>query len=69
MESTIKWKTGEPKENGLYIVTVENEKKERGVTLLNWNIEFGKFLYFDSFPRVIAVAWCKLSDIEPYKKE
>lgn len=68
MESTIKWQTGEPKHDGLYIViTFDYIQKinicrilERvGYKWMNGNLEVKESN---------VKAWCKLSDIEPYKE-
>lgn len=68
MESVIKWQTGEPKERGEYLVT-----------LLSGNVRLAEFYkyevadkeYWDCIPYdlLCVKAWCKLSDIEPYKEE
>ena len=65
MESVIKWQTGEPKEGGMYVVTnykgeIEIDRYEKAVT-----IDYGLFAKNQTGVR----AWCKLSDIEPYKEE
>ncbi len=68
MESTIKWKTGEPKDNGMYLATFikTNEGGKCVVSLYrirgNWETTS-----FDSVKQERVKAWCKLSDIEPYK--
>ena len=64
MESIIKWKIGEPKESGIYIVTtsrniVRTSYWNNGCWLIN-NLPFSTLK---------IKAWCKLSDIEPYKDE
>lgn len=69
MESIIKWQTGEPKEDGCYIVTIENSSKETGVTVLNYGTKNKKFLLVGLYPDLKIIAWCNLSDIEPYKTE
>jgi hypothetical protein len=63
MESVIKWQTGEPKEEGDYLVSLKNGCVQSDV--------FGvlgrkKWLCFNSD---FILAWCKLSDIEPYKEQ
>ena len=62
MESTIKWQTGMPSEAGTYIVT----KKDWSVKVTNFR-QYGAVdeYYFSD----CIIAWCKLSDIEPYKDE
>lgn len=61
MESTIKWQTGMPKEKGDYLVTLKNGcvfVDNFGILEKKW------FIYNSDF----VLAWCKLSDIEPYKE-
>ena len=62
MESVIKWQTGEPKENGFYLVSTSKGFVCQGYYNVLMNC-WGESL------NDIAVAWCKLSDIEPYKEE
>jgi hypothetical protein len=62
--SKIKWQTGEPKENGIYLVTtssniVRTSYWNNGCWLIN-NLPFSTLK---------IKAWCKLSDIKPYKEE
>ena len=58
MESVIKWRTGEPKENGGYIVTM----KDHSITLDYY--EDGQwFIHQDGI-----IAWCPLGEIEHYKE-
>lgn len=61
MESKIKWQTGEPKEGGSYLTTVSN-----GTVLCNVWAKYAKEWVFWKND---VTAWCKLSDIEPYKEE
>lgn len=62
MESIIKWQTGEPKENGRYLVST-----------IDGNVTTEAFVNNDAhdkhFFNEYVKAWCKLSDIEPYKEE
>ena len=66
MESVIKWQTGEPKENGEYLVSL----KDGSVCRDEW-----RELYCEDcvkcwvYNEGEVTAWCKLSDIEPYKEE
>lgn len=63
--SIINWQIGKPKEIGYYLVTLTNNKVDwdeyNGITEdeLDW--------FEHDIDEVIA--WCKLSDIEPYKEE
>lgn len=62
MESVIKWQTGEPKENGIFLVTT----RRNIVRTSYWNN--GCWLINDlPFSTLKIKAWCKLSDIHPYK--
>ena len=61
-QSIINWQTGTPKEEGQYLVTLENgEVRDMyySTTLKIWILER---LYE-------VIAWCKLSEIEPYKEK
>jgi hypothetical protein len=65
MESVIKWHTVEPKIGGEYLVCLKNG-----------SVITDKFLVVDGlegdwkrFNKSYVVAWCKLSDIKPYKEE
>lgn len=65
--SIVHWQTGEPKERGEYLVTLLSGKVKVA--------EFYKYKvadkeYWDCIPYgIVGVkAWCKLSDIEPYKE-
>jgi hypothetical protein len=61
MESVIKWQTGKPKESGSYIVTLRFgliEEDSWNNIIQRWSRNNGE-----------VIAWCKLSDIKPYKEE
>ena len=62
MESVIKWQTGEPKESGAYLITTNNGQ----VFADYWRI-FPNRSDWDYRDKFDVKAWCKLSDIEPYK--
>ena len=68
MESVIKWRTGEPKEAGCYIVTLED-----GVITCNQILTYimpnGKIeMEWHLVESSDVIAWCPLSEIEPYKE-
>ncbi len=60
MESIIKWQTGEPKEDGTYIITTDEGKIAIASFLIGYSPDI-------EFFKICVTAWCKLSDIEPYK--
>lgn len=60
-QSTIKWRTGEPKSHGRYLI----QTKDDGLQIAFWSSYVQSWsLYHNSE----IIAWCKLSDIEPYKE-
>ena len=62
MESVIKWQTGEPKTAGRYLV----QTKDDGVQISFWS----SFIQsWSLYSKSEIIAWCKLSDIKPYKEE
>jgi hypothetical protein len=63
-QSIVKWHTGEPKESGAYLITTSNGK----VFADYWRVfpNHCDWYYRNKFD---VKAWCKLSDIEPYKEE
>ena len=62
-ESVIKWKTGKPEETGKYLVQMKDH--EMIVDFNFWNNLSNSWMFYDAS----VVAWCKLSDIEPYKEK
>ena len=62
MESLIKWQTGEPKEEGRYLVTTIDGHIATAVMIKD---DLHDKYFFNQYVK----AWCKLSDIEPYKEE
>jgi hypothetical protein len=62
MESVIKWHTGEPKETGTYIVTTIE-----GTVAFSYYQQ--GFSTDEEYFKSCIIAWCKLSDIEPYEEE
>lgn len=61
--SVVKWQTGYPTEGGYYLITTTNGRIDTDHWLIFANI--GCWEYYNKFG---VVAWCKLSDIEPYKE-
>ena len=64
MESVIKWHTGEPKEEGCYLVTYQT-LSGKVVETAQYE-EYGWDMYTSDYCKVIA--WCPLREIEPYKE-
>jgi hypothetical protein len=62
--SVIKWHTGEPKEGGYYLITTDCGR----ITTDLWRI-FPNRNYWEFRGKFDIKAWCKLSDIQPYKEE
>lgn len=63
MGSTIYWQTGEPKENGSYLVSIKGKFSEY-TTCAIYNIVTG----WCHWKKEKITAWCKPSNIEPYKE-
>lgn len=76
MESVIKWQTGKPKENGSYLVTFKycyfddlNTGERLYETVIGQTYWDGFWHnYHDNRSGCKIIAWCKVSDIEPYKE-
>lgn len=67
MESIVKWKKGEPNENGMYLVTTSDGM----VTYERYRkYEDGEPAYrtYHSYHAII-IAHCRMRDIEPYKED
>ena len=64
MESVIKWQTGEPKEEGCYLVTYQTSHG-KFIEITQYE-EYGWDIYTSASCKIIA--WCPLSEIEPYKE-
>lgn len=62
--SKIKWQTGEPKEGGYYLITTDSGR----ITTDLWRI-FPNRSNWEYRNKFDVKAWCKLSDIKPYKEE
>ena len=70
MESVIKWQTSEPKDKDMYLVTFEKTSEGETSVVPMYRIEgIWRTTSWDSVKQERVKAWCKLSDIEPYKEE
>ena len=69
MESKIKWQTGEPKHDGIYIVTSFDSLQKINICRVLEKVGY-KWMAGNLEVREYNIkAWCKLSDIKPYKEE
>lgn len=76
MGSVIKWNTGEPEENGSYLVTFKycyfndlNTLEKLYETAIGQTYWEGFWHNYDDRRHDCRIiAWCKMSDIEPYKE-
>ena len=64
-KSKIKWQTGMPKQSDLYLVTTTADKVTMRVMYDPYGGDPG---WLSDGGDDEVVAWCKLSDIEPYKE-
>ena len=68
MESVIKWQTGEPKEEGEYLVVIHGKRIKVDRLYAYDEIKDGyiekAYVWRDNWLSGIT-AWCKLSDIKP----
>ena len=62
-KSVIKWQTNRPNVEGKYLVTEDNGN----VTVDCWRV-LEHYQYWAQHWDNKVIAWCKLSDIEPYKE-
>ena len=60
--SLIKWQTGEPKSHGRYLI----QTKYDGLQIAFWSPFVQSWSLYNNSE---IIAWCKLSDIGPYKEE
>lgn len=61
--SKIRWQTGTPKESGAYLITTY-----RGNVFVDYWRVFPNKCDWDYRDKFDVKAWCKISDIEPYKE-
>ena len=68
--SEVKWQTGEPKEEGVYLVQIKNGI--RTDCLFKWddivNGRLVKKYSWRIYKSCDVIAWCNLRDIKPYKE-
>ena len=68
--SIIHWKKGEPKYKDMYLVTFEKTSEGETSVVPMYRIEgIWRTTSWDSVKQERVKAWCKLSNIEPYKEE
>jgi hypothetical protein len=68
MESKIKWRTGEPKHDGIYIVTFFDSLQKVYVFRV---LEKVGYYWMDGSLEVRChniKAWCPISEIKPYRE-
>ena len=69
MESVIKWQTGEPTEDGTYLVVYEiDEYRNDVITLIRSRSKWMNF-FFVEVDKKRVLAWCLIGSIKPYKDE
>ena len=66
--SAVKWQTGEPKESGEHLVTLLSGKV-RLAEFYKYKVADKEYWGCVPYDLLCVKAWCKLSDIEPYKEE
>lgn len=65
MESVIKWRTGEPKDVGWYLVTTKYGKITKDFWL---GRSYGGMNGWDEHYESYIIAWCPMMEIVPYKE-
>ena len=68
MESVIKWQTGVPEEEGMYIISTDGQVKVSECIMVDIEEQDCESIVWREFDDEDIAAWCKLSDIEPYKE-
>ena len=71
-QGIINWQTGEPKEEGEYLVLVHGKRVMVDELYAYDEIKngcVGKAYVWKHNWTISVTAWCKLSDIKPYKEE
>ena len=62
MESIIKWQTGEPNTGGRFLIQTKYDS-------FQFDIYSSFIKQWATYTKNEIIAWCNLSDIEPYKEE
>lgn len=68
MESKIKWQTGEPRHDGIYIVASFDSLQKINICRVLEKVGYKWMAGNLEVSEYNIKAWCKLSDIEPYKE-
>lgn len=68
MESKIRWQTGEPKHDGVYIVTSFDSVQKMNICRILEKVGYRWMNGSMEVRECDIKAWCKLTDIEPYKE-
>lgn len=69
MELVIKWKIGEPKHDGVYIVTTFDSVQKINICRILEKVGYRWMNGSMEVRECNIKAWCKLSDIKPYKEK
>lgn len=69
MESVIKWQTGEPKHDGVYIVTTFDSVQKMNICRVLEKVGYRWMNGSVEVRECNIKAWCKLSGIKPYKEK
>lgn len=68
-QSIVKWHTGEPRQDGLYIVTYFDFVQKVNICRVLEKVGYRWINGSIEVRECNIKAWCKLSDIKPYKEE
>ena len=69
MKSIINWQTGEPRQDGLYIVTCFDFVQKVNICRVLEKVGYRWMNGSMEIRECNITAWYKLSDIKPYKEE
>lgn len=69
-EGPIKWQTGEGHAfNYECLVTVRDKKGETYVDIDFWDVHLNEWSFHNKHTGCEVIAWCKVEDVEPYRKK